>query len=159
MPGAAAFLLDLSPGLDAATGPEPGTSRVLVPCYLFIETAAPVRTKGFGQYSSASAQMDITLLALSPERPHHSACTLTRKAPPLYLHSHPKGPTTLLALSPKRPHHSARTLTRKAPPLCSHSYPRGPTTLLALILGRWQARGGSARPMFLWLSLRTHSSS
>jgi hypothetical protein len=82
LPGAAAFLLDLSPGLDAATGPEPGTSRVLVPCYLFIETAAPVRTKGFGQYSSASAQMD--------DR-------------------------------------------------------------------RWQARRGSARPIFLWLGLRTHS--
>ena len=68
--------------MDAATGPKPGTSRVLVPCYLFTETAAPVRTKGFGQYSSASAQMD--------DR-------------------------------------------------------------------RWQARGGSARPMFLWLSLRPHS--
>ena len=46
MPSAAAFLLDLGPGLGAAAGPEPGASLVLLPYYLLLETAALVRTEG-----------------------------------------------------------------------------------------------------------------
>ena len=43
--GAAAFLLDLVPGLGAAAGPEPGASLVFLPSNLLLETAAPVRTE------------------------------------------------------------------------------------------------------------------
>ena len=46
MPGAAAFLLDLIPGLGAAAEPDPVAILVLLPYLLLLETVAPVRTKG-----------------------------------------------------------------------------------------------------------------